>query len=223
MAKTKEKEEATTLRKQGMSIGEIAKEVSVSKSTVSGWCRDISLSNKAIERISKKGREKSIAGLMRYSESVRQKRIAATKVSSQKGADKLGYLSDRDVYCIGLGLYWGEGYKQGSQEFGFTNSDRQMITFYIRWLQVVFGIAKEDLILRVSINQLHEKRIGEVEKFWSEHISVPKCQFTKPSFVKTASKKVYKNQSIHMGTLRIKVRRGTAMRREILGAIKAME
>jgi uncharacterized protein YjcR len=222
MAKFKEKEQAITMRELGMSIGEIAKKVSVSKSTVSGWCRDITLSDVAISRISKNGREKSVAGLMRYSESVRQKRISATEVSTQKGAEALGRLSDRDIYCIGLGLYWGEGYKQGSQEFGFTNSDSHMISFYIRWLKTVFNIKDADLILRVSINQLHKQRIEEVEAFWSGHTSVPRCQFTKPSFVKTLSKKVYKNQSTHMGTLRIKVRRGTVLRREVLGAIKSI-
>lgn len=222
MAKIKEKEQSVDLRKQGMSIGEIAKKLLVSKSTVSGWCKDIPLSNEAIERISKKGKAKSVAGLMRYSESVRQNRIAATKISTQKGADALGSLSNRDIYCIGLGLYWAEGYKQGSQEFGFTNSDPQMITFYMKWLEVVFGVQKESIILRVSINQLHVHRINEVETFWASHLLVPQSQFTKPSFVHTVSKKVYKNKATHMGTLRIKVRRGTVMRREVLGAIKSI-
>lgn len=222
MAKIKEKEQALILRRKGMSMGEIAQKLSVSKSTVSGWCRDISLSGEAISKIAKKGKEKSIEGLMRYSESVRQKRIENTQVSMSDGAKRLGKLSDRDIYCIGLGLYWGEGYKTGNQEFGFTNSDPQMITFYLRWLQIVFSVKKEDLILRVSINQLHKDRISEVESFWSKHTFVPLCQFTKPSFVKTVSKKVYKNKSTHMGTLRIKVRRGTVMRREVLGAIKTI-
>ena len=81
MAKIIEKEKAITLRKQGSSIGEIAKHLFVSKSTVSGWCRDISLSDDAIARIAKKGRVKSIVGLMRYSETVRQKRIDATELN----------------------------------------------------------------------------------------------------------------------------------------------
>jgi predicted transcriptional regulator len=222
MAKIKEKEIAINLRKQGVSIGEVAKKLSVSKSTVSVWCRDISLSEKAILRIAKSGKVKSVAGLMRYSEKIRQKRIVSTELSMFKGSKKLGKLSDRDIYCIGLGLYWGEGYKQGNQEFGFTNSDPQMITFYLKWLEVVFDVSKDDLILRVSINQLHTNRIGEVENFWSKHTQVPRCKFTKPSLVKTASKKVYANHAEHMGTLRIKVRRGTDMRREVLGAIKSI-
>jgi len=222
MAKIKEKEQAITLRTQGKSIGEIAKKLTVSKSTVSVWCRDIALSDVAISKISKNGREKSVVGLMRYSESIRQKRITDTQKSMRLGADNLGKLSDRDIYCLGIGLYWGEGYKTGNQEFGFTNSDAQMITFYLRWLHVVFAIELKDLILRVSINQSHEYRIKEVEKFWSKHTSIPTSQFTKPSFVKTQSKKVYSNHSQHMGTLRIKVRRGTVMRREILGAIKSI-
>lgn len=222
MAKIKEKEQAIMLRKQGASIGEISKTLKVSKSTASVWCRDIALTDEAIGKIAAKGREKSVVGLMRYSERIRQNRISATKRSMYEGAKKLGQLSDRDVYCIGIGLYWGEGYKQGNQEFGFTNSDPQMISFYLRWLDMVFGVQKTDLILRISINQLHENRILEVERFWSEHTGVPQSQFTKPSFVNTTSKKVYKDESKHMGTLRIKVRKGTTMRREVLGAIKSI-
>jgi len=222
MAKIKEKETALTLRKQGKSIGEIAKKISVSKSTVSVWCRDISLSKEAMTRIAKKGKEKSVLGLMQYSETVRQRRIEETRISTLKGKNLVGTLTDRDVYCIGLGLYWGEGYKTGSQEFGFTNSDSQMIIFYIRWLQVVFGVELSSLILRVSINHLHKERIKDVEAFWSKETRVPHAQFTKPSFVKTTSKKIYSDNSTHMGTLRIKVRKGTSMRREVLGAIKAI-
>ncbi len=205
-----------------MSIGEIAKKLAVSKSTVSLWCRDIPLSSKAIERISQKGKQKSVSALLRHAEKIRQKRLADVARSMRIGADKLGTLSNRDIYCIGLGLYWGEGYKTGSQEFGFTNSDPHMITFYLRWLQVTFSVQTEDLILRVSINQSHKNRIAEVERFWSRHTGVPLHQFTKPSFVRSTSKKVYKNHSSHMGTLRIKVRKGTSLRREVLGAIKSI-
>jgi len=159
---------------------------------------------KQLKEFQKKGRANSIAGLMRYSESLRQQRIAATKISTQKGKDDLGSLSDRDIYCIGLGLYWGEGYKQGSQEFGFTNNDPQMITFYMKWLHVVFGVQTEDVILRVSINQLHVDRISEVETFWARHISVSQSQFTKPSFVHAVSKKYIKIKLLIWARLELK-------------------
>lgn len=222
MSKIKEKEKAQKLRRNGSSIGEISRELHVSKSTVSIWCRDISLSKEAMRRIAAKGKEKSIMGLMKYSESVRKNRLRETELSMKRGADDLGELTKRDVYCLGLGLYWGEGYKRGSQEFGFTNSDPSMIQFYIYWLKTVFGVRRSDLILRVSINISHKKRVNEVEAFWVQKTGVSLDQFSKTSFIKTQSKKVYENSESHFGTLRVKVRKGTRMRREVLGALKSI-
>lgn len=219
MSKPFKKEQALEWRKNGKSISDIATELSVSKSTVSVWCRNVALSEKAIASIAKSGNAKATIALMRYSEEKRSQRQLAERGSAKKGAYRLGLLSDRDVYCIGLGLYWGEGYKTGSQEFGFTNSDPRMVLFYMRWLKVVFCIKKEDTILRISINQTHKHRIKEVEAYWSKLLSIPHSQFTKTSLIKSISKKIYKNEQVHMGTLRIKVRKGTNLRREILGAI----
>ena len=219
MSKPFKKEQALEWRKYGRSISDIASALSVSKSTVSVWCRDIALSEEAIANIAKSGNAKATIALMRYSEEKRTQRQLAELKSAKKGACRLSSLSDRDIYCIGLGLYWGEGYKTGSQEFGFTNSDPRMILFYMRWLNVVFGIKKMDVILRISINQTHKHRIKEVEAYWSKLLDIPHSQFTKTSLIKSTSKKVYKNEQVHMGTLRIKVRKGTSLRREILGAI----
>ncbi len=221
MAKFKEKNEAIKLRNKGWSIGDIAKKIAVRKSTVSMWCRDISLSDRAISEIAKKSKKKSTDALLHYSESVRIQRQLRTQESEHEGKKRLGQLSNRDIYCIGLGLYWGEGYKKGNQEFGFTNSDPQMVLFYLQWLQVVFGIEKCDLILRISINAQHALRVHEVERYWERLLGVSSESFTKVSLIKTMNKKVYNDQN-HMGTLRIKVKRGTSMRREVLGAIRSI-
>ena len=222
MAKQIQKERAIVLRKQGTSIKDIAKKLSVSSSTVSVWCRDIPLSERAINVIAKNGNEKAITALMMYSEKKRTLRKENELESASIGAKKTGTLSKRDIYCIGLGLYWGEGYKRGSQEFGFTNSDAAMVKFYIKWLEITFSVKLHDLILRVSVNDSHKQRADLIVKYWSRTLSVPESQFTKTSLIKTRAKKVYQNYHEHMGTLRIKVRRGTSMRREVLGAINSI-
>lgn len=222
MAKIKEKEIAQKLRYEGWSISDISLKTGVSKSTVSLWCRDIMLSLDAIDKIVSKSKSKSTTALLIYTERLRKKRQENVESDMDEGGSLVGNLSDRDIFCIGLGLYWGEGYKKGNQEFGFSNSDPSMVTFYLRWLQTVFKVEKENLILRVSINSLHRERIAEVEKFWSEHTKIDLSQFTKTSLIKTKNKKVYKNFNLHYGTLRIKVRKGTKMRRVVLGAIRAL-
>jgi predicted transcriptional regulator len=222
MAKNIERQKAQILRESGLSIKDISLKLNVSKSSVSMWCQDIVLSEEAVQNIVKTSKKKCTAGILRYTESLRKKRQANIIDDKQKGLDMLGKLSSRDVMCIGIGLYWGEGYKKGNQEFGFTNSDPQMIVFYIKWLRNIFNIDKKELILRISINELHEYRIKEVENFWVKNTGVPFSQFTKTSLIKTKSKKIYENQEQHFGTLRIKVRRGTKMRRMILGMIQGL-
>jgi hypothetical protein len=222
MSKTLERHHAQRLRKMGTSIADIAKQLAVSKSTVSYWCRDIVLSKKARQKIVYASNRKSTAGILHYTEGLRQKRLIETQTDAVSGAKMIGRLSERDVLCVGLGLYWGEGYKRGSQEFGFTNSDFSMINFYIQWLKICFAIKEADLILRISINELHKHRVSEVESCWSMKTGIPLGQFTKTSLIKVVSKKVYSNQSEHFGTLRIKVRRGTRLRRQVLGAIASI-
>ncbi|MFT5036535.1 MAG: putative transcriptional regulator [Candidatus Azotimanducaceae bacterium] len=222
MAKIREREIALKLRKQGSSIGDIAKEICVSKSTVSHWCKDIELTDSALIRISKRSEAKSTLALLRYSESRRKTRLADIERASLVGAKMIGELTERDIFCIGLGLYWGEGYKKGGQEFGFTNSDSTMIMFYIKWLKVVFDVEKKDLILRISINSSHEHRVAKVLKYWSLKTKIPESQFTKTSLIKAQAKKQYGHSEDHYGTLRIKVRRGTQFRRQVLGAIGAV-
>ena len=109
---------------------------------------------------------------------------------------------------------------EGMKEVGFTNSDPAMILFFIRWLSKCYGITQDRLILRVSINILHINRVKEVERYWSRLTGVPLSQFTKISLIKSISKKRYANESVHYGTLRVKVRRGTDLRRKILGSVE---
>ncbi len=222
MRKDKEHKQAILLRQQGYSLNEISTKLKVSKSTASLWLRSVTLDKNAKSRLQQRTKANSLVGLLTYSQRLRDIKAEKIKSDASKGVSMLGKVSDRDIYCIGLGLYWGEGYKRGSQEFGFTNSDPDMIKFYILWLAKVFSVKKKDLILRVSINNSHQNRKSEVEKYWVTTTGIPFSQFTKTSFLKSVSSKTYLNHDSHMGTLRIKVKSGTSMRRQIIGAIKSL-
>lgn len=215
------KERAQQLRKiKGMSIKEISEALGANKSTVSNWCKNIFLNDKQIKRLMDKQREAGLKGSLEYSEKTRNLRLQREKINKEIGKRDIGKLSKRDLYVLGLALYWAEGYKKGNEEVGFTNSDPQMINLVIKWFGEVFGINKKDFILRISINEIHECRIVEILKFWSVHTKIPFDQFSKTSFIKSASKKVYSNTESYYGILRIKVRRGVNLRNRILGAIE---
>lgn len=223
MSRTREKEKALVLRKAGTSIKQIAKLLHVSPSTVSVWCRDVVLTKEAMHKITSSGQNRTAAGLLAYSQAKQKQRQRATVLNSNIGQNMVGNLSQRDLLLLGIGLYWGEGYKNGNREFGFTNSDPDMVKFYVLWLHQIFGIEKDRLTLRVSINSQHKKRIDDVESYWSNLLDIPRTQFTKPSLIKTQSKKKFTNFQTHYGTLRIKVQRGSDYREQILGAIDSIK
>jgi len=219
MAKILERERAKCLRKKGESIGEIAKKLKVSKGTVSYWCKDIALSSTQIEHLTRQQKRAGLKTILMIAEKRRKKRMLDVKQFNNLGRKDVGKTSGRDLFMIGLALYWGEGYKKGSEECGFTNSDPFIIKIIIKWLKDIYGVETDNLTLRVSINHIHKKRVPKVLKYWSQITGVSLGQFTKTSLIKTDSKKRYPNHDEHFGTLRIKVQKGTNLRRRILGSI----
>ncbi len=214
------KNKVLTLRKQGKSIYEIAEKLSLSPTTVSYWCKNILLSEKLRSKISQNGKLKARAGMLVYTENLRQQRLQRTTQNKREGARMIGAFSPRDLLLVGLGLYWGEGYKYDNSELGFTNSNPRIIHFYMKWLEL-FNISKRDLILKLTINNAFKSHEKHIKKYWMSNLKIPLNQFTKTTLIRTNLKKA---DSSHMGTyfgiLRIKVRRGKDLRDKIMGAIE---
>ena len=214
------KETAKRMRKNGASLGDISKKLHVTKSTLSFWCKDIVLTESAIRKIKTKGKINSVKGLLRYSESKRKARIERNIFQKKEGVTILGTLSGRDILMIGLGLYWGEGYKYENSELGFTNSNPYMIRFYFKWLGY-WNIKKDSLIFRLTLNEFFKKEENNIKTFWINFLDIKKEQFSKTTFIKTNLKKgSLKNKEKYKGILRVKVRKGTALRNKIMGAIE---
>ena len=214
------KETAKDMRRKGFSLSEISKKLNIVKSTLSLWCRDIVLTESAILKINTKGKLKSIRGLLRYSEFKRKERMERNILQKREGAQLVADLSNRDILMVGLGLYWGEGYKESNGEMGFTNSSFMMIRFYIKWLSL-FNISKSDLIFRLTINNFFKNYEKDIKKFWLYYLNVKEDQFSKTTIIKTNLKKgSLKNKEKYKGILRVKVKRGLSLKNKILGAIE---
>lgn len=219
MAYTREKAEAQKLRRDGKSIAEIASLLQINKSTVSNWCRDIILSAHQVQNLAKKQEVAGALGRLRAAELKRKGRILRTVTANTLGVDDVKNFTERDLFILGIALYWGEGYKSGNDECGLTNSDPGIILFFIEWLWKIYMVSKDRLILRISVNESHQHRIADIENYWSNVTNIPFSQFTKTSVIRVRSKKVYSNANAHFGTLRVKVRRGTSLRRRIMGSV----
>jgi hypothetical protein len=220
MANIELREKACALRTRGESIKTIARMLDVSSSTVSHWCRNVVLTKSQIKALALRQKKAGMRGRLHAAELKRAARIARTKVYEKQGQEDVGSLNSRDLFILGMGLYWGEGYKSANEECALTNSDPDIIRSFILWLKRVYKVPPSDLILRVSINSTHSSRVSAVEKYWSELTHIPLSQFSRASLIHTRTKKRFADHESHMGTLRVKVRRATNLRRRIIGSLK---
>lgn len=221
MAKSKLKIKAHNLRKQGKSIREIVSSLKVPLSTVSYWCRDLSLTKKQQDNLARRQINRSYAGRLKSAEKLKKQRKELTKRLKLEGIDEMGKLTDKELFLAGIGLYWGEGYRS-SEVVGFTSKDSKIMKFMIFWFKKFINAKKTDFILRVSVNLDHKKRIDDIEKYWSQTLNVSRKQFIKPSFLKAKQKKFYPDSNNYFGTLRIIVRRSCSRHRKLMGWIEGL-
>lgn len=222
MSKTVQKSEAIRLRRAGKSIRSIAKEINVSASSVSSWCRDIALSPSQKKTLDINARDPYYAGRGIYLRKLKKKTHLKIIRLQKEGVKKVGSLNKRELFLVGSALYWAEGFKKDSQA-GLGSLDPEMIKFYIKWLKDCFSYKNEDLIFRVTANISHKERIKEIEKYWSTLLKVPIDQFQKPFFQNVKWKKIYENPNEYYGVLRVKVRKSKDFLRKIYGYIEGLK
>ncbi|MFA6189909.1 MAG: hypothetical protein WC711_00105 [Candidatus Staskawiczbacteria bacterium] len=223
MAKTLEKNKALTLREKGRSIGEISELLNIPKSTVGVWCRNLKLGKKQIERLAKRQKSGSYKGRLKYLENVRRNRIFQTEKLKREGLDDIKSINKRDLFVAGIGMYLSEGATSDSnEEVSFTNSDYRTVLFMVRWFNEICEVKNDRFIIQIRINKAHKNRVAKVESYWSKIINVSLSQFSKTVLIKSKSKKIYPKDNVYYGTIRLKIRQGTQLRRKINGWVEGL-
>lgn len=218
MAKFEKRLLALKMRRTGLSLKSIADKLEVTKGTVSLWCREVSLSLYQKENL----KNRSVKGRIIGAQANHQKKLDNICHYDQLGEGEVGLMSNRDLLLVGAALYWAEGRKTEGV-FTIINSDPDMIKLMYYWLVKVVDVRAEDLVLCLSINEMHRPRVKKVLKFWANLLQLPLAQLRKPYFVRTVQKKVYENYDSYFGVMHLKVRCGTNLRYRVQGLIKAIK
>ena len=129
MAKMKERDHATTLRLKGKSYSQIKEIVGVSKGTLSNWLRELPLSKERISEL----RDKNEVRIERYRATMQRKRNEYLASIYKQEVKFLKSITARELYIGGLFLYWGEGTKNLPYRLSLSNTDPNVIKFFIYW------------------------------------------------------------------------------------------
>jgi hypothetical protein len=121
--KVKEHEQARALRAEGKTLAEIAQILSVSKSSVSLWVRDVPFTPSPRNY-----------GPQRRRQPLRERRLREIEKLNREGTARIGELSGQAFLAAGAALYAGEGGKTDG-EVNFSNSDPDMVRLFCAWLR----------------------------------------------------------------------------------------
>ncbi|MFG2307759.1 hypothetical protein ACGFS9_03565 [Streptomyces sp. NPDC048566] len=155
---------ARELRLQGWTYDRIQLELGCSKGSISLWVRDLPTPERR-----KRTREEASAIAKRGWEVTMRLRDEERRRTKDAAATEIGALSDRELFLLGVGLYWAEGSKTKphltQERVTFTNSDPRMIEVYLAWLRLL-GVSPDRLRLHVHIHETGD--IEGAERFWTE-------------------------------------------------------
>ena len=218
-----QREKAVELRKAGKTYSEILKVVPVAKSTLSLWLREVGLSTQQTQKIT----ERRIAGARKGARARTLKRKREIAQLTMKGVEDIGTLSKRELWLIGIALYWAEGSKQRdssvSERIAFANSDPRMLKLFIVWLGSL-GIASTALIYEIYLHETRASEVNKVKRWWSKELGISVEGLQKVYFKRGNPKTNRRSNTgdLYHGLLRIKVRSSTSFNRQVNGWVQGI-
>jgi hypothetical protein len=215
--KTKEREAARRLRREGArSIKEIAAIVGVSVSSVSIWVRDIELteSQRLQLQLRNPAFNRQLEAWRANAERARKRRLAY-----QAEGRTLARRND-PTHAAGVMLYWAEGDKGNKNTARISNSDPDLLRFFLEFLRTSLGVKDERVRMTCYLFADHLERQWEVEHFWLDALRLPRSCLCK-SIVNVYSQHSQKKRinKLPYGTCRLAVH-DTRVVQSIFGSIQ---
>jgi transcriptional regulator with XRE-family HTH domain len=184
--------QAEQLRRElGYSYNEISQQIGVSKSTLSHWLKQISLTLEQEQRIQQRIEDNQTAFVAKARKTNKEKFKKARQVAYQKGEEIASLVPDNDaVHELALAmLYLGEGDKTGNR-VQIANTDPAVLRYFLWAVEKLYNINRTEMSLRLNLIELAKPRETEMIKWWANVLDCAVTQFQKTQF-DTRSK--YKN------------------------------
>lgn len=198
--KAEEKKIARVLRKQGLSVKEICRRLGVSKASVSLWVRDIELTSVQKQELSLNGQKKEVIERRRITRLTREN--ARRQIIVDAARDQIASLTKKELFLIGICLYWAEGGKTKRGVAEFSNSDPKMVQVMRKFLTEICKVPDSKLRGHVSLHPHLDSE--KAEKYWSFISGIPRDQFYKTSQQHNKASQ-NKKDTLPYGTFRIYV------------------
>ncbi len=198
--RVREKQIAIEMRKQGCSYRQIMEKIDVGKGTLSGWLKYLKLTPEQEQSLIERSKIAQDRGRAKTILTNRRKRIERENKARNEAAELFSKHSTDPFFFFGISMYWAEGGKK-TQSFQFMNSNPDIITLMLKWIQTYFKIPNDKVFLRLYIHRpyAHEN----CEQYWGKITGKPPEQFQKTIYKPTPFD-IKRNQE-YKGCVRIEI------------------
>lgn len=166
------KEKAISLRRKGFSIRVLENRLGIPRSTLSGWFKNVELTNKQSIKL-KKDHENALINARKkaalWHNKQKNNRIEIAKNEALEVISTVDF-SDKKILelCLSL-LYLGEGYK--GQNFGIGSSDPKILKFFIKSVKNLYNIDVKNI--KCDLNLRADQNKEKMKKYWSKELNIP--------------------------------------------------
>jgi len=197
--KKQAREKACELRKQGVSMGSIAQQLGVAKSSVSYWVRDIVLTESEIKKLQSNSHSR-IAIERRRTSRMKRHDTERQEITTQAYEEAKSFISN-PLWCVAVSLYWGEGGKT-QRTIRIANSDPAVIQLMAKFFREFCKAPSEKF--RAHVHAFTHTDVQKAVSYWSKVSGIPKAQFFK-TYIKNSSASKKQRDTLPYGTCQIYV------------------
>ena len=169
------KQKAISLRKEGLSIREIEKLLLIPRSTLSGWLKEVELTEVQRTRLKQSSDLSLVKARVKASQwhrSQKEQRLQIAKVDAEFVLKEIE-INDNTVELALAMLYLGEGAKSGTTAIG--NSNPLIMKFFLTILIRKYKVDPSKI--RFDLHIRHDQDPQEIKKYWSKELDVPLDSF----------------------------------------------
>lgn len=207
--------ECRRLRAQGLTFTEISHITGASKGSISPWTRDIRPSARIAQL--RKDHLDQLRG--KGARAVHEAATERRKARVEYGRRAVGELTDRELFVVGVALYWAEGAKdkpwRRHGRVRLINSDPTVLRTFLAWLDLV-GVPESARRYRLNIHLTADIEVHEA--WWAAQLGVSRELFQRATLKRHNPKPTRHNRGeTYHGCLIVDVAKSTALYHAIDG------
>jgi hypothetical protein len=169
------KDEAIAMRKIGTSMTVIERRLGIPRSTMSGWFKDIKLTETQRTRLMQNSRDgwaKARESAVKSHRKQKALRLLKARSEATKVLERIELSNDILDLALAM-LYFGEGAKHNTTALGC--SDPKMLRFMLAVFRRNYGITAD--MLRCDLHLRMDQDGHELKKYWSKQLGLPLERF----------------------------------------------